>query len=194
MKINQRECVFLALTLAILLGAWLGVIRPRNQAAETMLAEMAEKERLLEQLIVSYPRAVDNLEKDIQHLEAILREQTARLPQEENIDDVFRDLSSLARAHHLRMHQMQTHTRVVSSEEAESNNVAEQGFVLELEGSFSDLYEFLEALENQPRLLRIDELKIQRSKETDAPGETKNPLLRASLRLRTFYRNEENLG
>ncbi len=194
MKINQRECVFLALTLAILLGAWLGVIRPRNQAAETMLAEMAEKERLLEQLIVSYPRAVDNLEKDIQHLEAILREQTARLPQEENIDDVFRDLSSLARAHHLRMHQMQTHTRVVSSEEAESNNVAEQGFVLELEGSFSDLYEFLEALENQPRLLRIDELKIQWSKETDAPGETKNPLLRASLRLRTFYRNEENLG
>jgi Tfp pilus assembly protein PilO len=181
---NKRELIFLGLMLALLFAAWLFVLRPRGNDMDNMQMQIQEKQRILDELETSRPRAVKNLKSDIAELQAIVADQQARLPKGEKIEKVFQDLSSLATDNDLRIHQIRTNqTTPDLSDEEEPSEIEQQGFVLELEGKFQGIQAFLERLEKQPRILRVDEIRIQRvSKESG------DATLNANLRLRVFNR------
>lgn len=187
MKMNRREMIFLGLTAALLIGAWLLVFRPRRERMDHMESQIMEKKRILEEIATSRPRAIRNLKNDIRELEQIVAEQRSRLPRGEKIEKVFQDLSGLARANDLRIHQIKTSQTSDPSNPAEKEqketDIEEQGFLLELEGDFTGVQGFLESLEKQPRIVRVDEIRIQRvsPKSGDAT-------VHANLRLRVFSR------
>lgn len=183
MKMNRREWIIVGLMLGLLLAAWLFVLHPRGKDIDLMQAQIREKNRVLEDMETFRPRAVGNLKKDIAELQRIVSDQQARLPRGEKIEKVFQDLSTLAKASDLRIHQIRTNQTTPSpSEEQQSSKTQQQGFVLELEGTFPGIQSFLEQLEKQPRILRVDELRILRvSKESD-------DAVHANLNLRVFYR------
>lgn len=185
MSIHQRKMIFLGLTLGILCAAWLLVLRPREKNIKTLRAQIQEKQRLLEEMKTARPRAMENLREDIRELQAVVARQQDRLPQGEKIEKIFRDLSDLAAAHRLRIHQIRTNPAPAARLAADVpvTDIEEQGFLLELEGEFRSVQAFLEQLEKQPRLLRLDELRLQRIVQKSGPS-----TVQANLRLRVFSR------
>ena len=184
MNISRRELVFMGLTLGILFAAWMLILRPRGKDMDKMQAEIREKERLLEEIETSRPRAIGNLNTDINELNTIVSDQQARLPQGEKIEKIFQDLSNLANNNDLRIHQIRTNqTGPNLMMEEKHPDIEEQGFLLELEGKFQGVQAFLESLEKQPRILHVDELRIQRvSQKSD------DSTVHANLRIRVFSR------
>jgi Tfp pilus assembly protein PilO len=178
--------IFLALMMGTLLAAWYFVLRPRGKNINRLQARIEEKQRLVKEMETSRPRAIGNLKQDIQKLEEIVGDQKVRLPRDEKVEKVFQDLSDIARANDLRIHHIRTSNTAAKSkskEEQENSPIEEQGFILELEGSFQGVRGFLVSLEKQPRVLYVDDLRIQRvSKES---GES---TVLATLNLRVFNR------
>ena len=102
----------------------------------------------------------------------------------EKIEKVFEDLSNLAAANQLRIHQIRTN-QTPSSPAAEQQHpgIEEQGFLLELEGEFQGVQAFLETLEKQPRILRLDEIRLLRDSK-----KSEDSTVQANFRLRFFSR------
>ncbi|MBN1942016.1 MAG: type 4a pilus biogenesis protein PilO [Phycisphaerae bacterium] len=184
MNINRREMIFIGLTLAILLAAWLFILKPREDGMDQMQAQIQEKQRLLEEIETSRPRAIGNLQKDIENLKDVVSGQQARLPQDEKIEKVFEDLSNLAAVNQLRIHQIRTNqTPSNPASEQEHPGIEEQGFLLELEGEFQGVQAFLETLEKQSRILRLDEIRLLRDSK-----KSEDSTVQANFRLRFFSR------
>lgn len=181
MNIRRREFVFMGVTLGILCAAWFLVLEPRGQAKGRMESQTQEKQRILHEIETSQPQALRHLKEDVARLEAIVTDHKARLPKEEKVEIVFQELSDLAKAHDLRIHQIRTNDIKPGLSGMEHPNINEQGFLLELEGKFQGVQAFLEQLEKQPRIIRIDELRLQRMPETSEAR-----VVQASLRLRVF--------
>lgn len=184
MKTNRRELIFMGLLLGILFAAWMLVLRPRAKDMDRMQAQIQEKQRVLEEIGTSRPRAIGNLKKDIDELQAIVDEQQSRIPRGEKIEKVFQDISDLATTNELRILQIRTNqTTPSAAEEEQIEGMEEQGIVLELEGRFQGIQAFLETLEKQPRIVRVDEIRIVRvSKKVE------DQAIQANLRLRVFNR------
>ncbi|MBN1555760.1 MAG: type 4a pilus biogenesis protein PilO [Phycisphaerae bacterium] len=189
MNFSKREMIFVGLTLGILFAAWMLILRPRETSMERMQSQIQEKRRLLEEIGTSRPRAIGNLKSDIETLQTIVEEQRIRLPEGENIEKIFRDLSNLAISNQLRIHQIKTNPTTPNLYEPQRPGIEEQGFNLQLEGEFQGVRAFLEQLEKHSRIFRVDELRIMRN-----PKETEQSTVQCTLRLRVFSRKETKVS
>jgi len=165
MKIGLREVVFVILLMGIPIGAWWFVFRPRN-AREAEIRSQIEAKQAKLQALNHATATLGNLKKEIDSLEKAVAFFHSKLPNEKEIDKVLQEIWRLAESSQLTTKSI----RVVDKASrnlpvAAGGGYAEQPISVQLEGSFLGLYTFLQALENQPRIMRIHNLSVTKSKK-----------------------------
>jgi type IV pilus assembly protein PilO len=163
MKLGLRLIVFVVLLMGIPVAAWGLVLRPANlHNAELMQQIEARQERLreLNQAIAT----LGDLKQETAALEEAVRFFQSKLPSEKEMDKVLREVWRLAETNHLATKSIRT---LPLDEKAAAASPREQPIAVQLEGDFRGFYGFLQALENQPRIMRINSMMV--SKRKDAP-------------------------
>jgi Tfp pilus assembly protein PilO len=95
-----RQTAFFAVLLAVPLGAWAFVFRPRNMEIDMARADVDMKLIQLEELR-EVETINDDLEITLHHLESALAELRARIPDAAGIEDVLRRIAEITQENRL---------------------------------------------------------------------------------------------
>jgi type IV pilus assembly protein PilO len=179
--IGVREILFAVLLLAIPAGAWWLVFRPANEVDQETRAQIEVKQqklRDLNQVIGS----VGNLRKQISSLEEAIAVFQSKLPNEKEIDQVLRETWRLAEES--KMITKSIRTAQAPPEEQSLYPVSEhseQPILMHLEGAFEGFYVFLQALESQPRIMRISRMTLTK------PPNSREGFVQAKFDMSVFF-------
>ena len=160
MRFGIREFVLLGILLAMPLSSYWLVFRPQNQEIEQAEREIEHKRAMLEKLQVATSRN-ETLEGANQEIREGIEAIEARLPSDKEIDSIVREVSRLAVESGLEQPGM------TSGDPIRGSLYWEQPINMTLKGNFDGFYEFLLALEQMPRITRIPDLEIIRSRDRD---------------------------
>lgn len=169
MKLGLREYVFFAVLAAIPLAAWWMVFRPHNEREQAMRDQLEAKQAKLAALNRA-STTIGNLRREIESLESGIQYFETKLPSEKEIDKVLQDVWRLAEANQLVTKSIRTPKRARAGGQTPGTNRAhEQPIEMQLEGEFMGFYRFLQALECQPRIMRIHKMEIEKVTGKDVP-------------------------
>ena len=164
MKFGLRESVFVMLLTAIPVGAWWFVFRPSNLREEQMRVQIEGKQAKLRELN-HVTAMVGDLKKEIASLEENVEFFQSKLPSEKEIDKVLDEIYRLASDNDLTVREMNVPKDRGRKYLAFGGGLhSEQPMEIKFQGDFLGLYAFLQALENQPRIIRVHSMKIERLK------------------------------
>jgi len=166
MRIGFRELLFLAVLIAIPVGAFQYVFRPRNAEMSQARSEIEEKQSRLRELDETSAK-IQDLGEAIETGREAISIVEAKLPSVQNVDEVLRQVWKIARRHQLVIRKVEPKKRVSAQQ------YMELPISVELEGNFDGFYEFLSDLEQLPRLTRMKELSIKRLEQNDGSVEAK---------------------
>ena len=161
MKPGIRELVFLVLLLCIPIGAWLLVFRPQNARNAELMTQIEARQQKLRDLNLA-TASIGDLKKEISALEQAMSFFQSKLPNEKEIDKVLKEVWQTATANQL----VTKSIRTVNSDKTDSAALAagphEQPILMQLEGDYTGFYSFLQALENQPRIMQVRNMKLEK--------------------------------
>ena len=183
MKFGVREILFALLLVGIPAGAWWFVLRPANIHQDVLREEVQAKQEKLQKLnrLIG---SVGSLKKEIASLEKAIAFFQSKLPSEKEIDKVLQEIWRLAMHNSLISKRIRPQPRAKESFYT-TGGQAEQPIVIELEGDFSGFYAFLQALEAQPRIMRISQMGLL--KHPKAP----EGHIKASFNMAVFFESNE---
>jgi len=182
-----RQGAFIALLLGIVFSAWWFVFRPRDIEDRKMRAVIEQKQRQL-QKINRATATIGNLKEEIANLDKAIHFFQSKLPNEKEMDKVLEEVWRLAEANDLATKGIYA-TKMgggMSPFVPAGATQVEQPIKMEFEGDFLGFYSFLLALEAQPRIMRIREIKL----EHESGGGDAGGLIRASLMMSIFFENQ----
>ena len=170
MKLGTREYVFFAILMAIPVGAWWFVFRPHNEQEQEMRRQLQAKQAKLADLNRA-TSTIGNLRREIDSLEEGIRFFQDKLPNEKEIDKVLQEVWRLAEKNQLVTKSIRTPKRARASQDTASagHNAHEQPIEMKLDGDFLGFYRFLQALERQPRIMRIHKMELEKLTGKDVP-------------------------
>jgi Tfp pilus assembly protein PilO len=153
---------FVVLLAGMVVGAWHYAFRPRD-AENTQLQLQTEAKQQQLQKLNRATATIGDLKKEIGELEEAIGFFQSKLPSEKEIDKVLEEVWRLAEANDLTTKGIYTTKRAAASLFLSSGAPqTEQPIRMEFEGSFLGFYGFLLALENQPRIMRIRKILLER--------------------------------
>ena len=189
MKINKteifRQGVLVSLLLGMVVGAWYFVFRPRDREDQEMRLQIAAKQKQLQKLNRA-TATIGNLKDEIANLEKAIEFFRSKLPSEKEVDKVLEEVWRLAEANNLTTKGIYTARRTSASPfvpEGSSQN--EQPITMGFEGEFLGFYTFLQALESQPRIMRVRSIGLECL--DGKPGRVK-----AELEMSIFFEDPES--
>jgi len=182
-----RQGVFALLLLGIVVGAWYFLFRPRDLEDRQMRLAIAAKQRQLQKLNRA-TATIGNLKEEIADLDKAIQFFQSKLPNEKEMDKVLEEVWRLAESNNLTTKGIYaTRSNGPSPFVPAGATQIEQPIRMEFEGDFMGFYSFLLALEAQPRIMRIREIKI----ESENRGSDDNEgLVKASLMMSIFFENQ----
>lgn len=191
MRLKARELIFVALLFAIPVGMWKMVFTPRQVNEQTQLAEIAEKEMIMQQLEITSSAAIKNAEDETEMLEEVVAKMRARLPEKNDLDAVLQGLSLQAKVNGLAL----TNSRGLSNKTAPVKLKPGQKapppkpFLkshrsMDVKGPFLGFYSFLQSLERSNTIIRVVELRISKDGREEIDGTVK-----VSMKLELYHRN-----
>lgn len=167
MKFGIKEIIFLVLLLSIPLANWALVIRPGEKRRDAMLEQIGKKQTKLSQI-----RAAAADRKAMQEQVASLQEAVvyfhSKMPHEKEMDKVLNEVALMAQENHLTsksIRQVQKNNADNVFNLSEDMTQSEQPIDVQLEGNFLGFYTFLQALENQPRIMRVSRMTLRKSSD-----------------------------
>lgn len=167
MKVGIREILLALMLLGIPVGAWWLVFRPNNARNAEMMAHIEARQAKLQKLSQA-TATIGNLKTEIASIEDAIQFFRSKLPSEKEIDKVLQEVWRLAEANQLTTKSIRPVKPTADKLLTDPNGpYAEQPIVVKLEGPFTGLYAFLLAMETQPRIMRMREMKIE--KQPKAP-------------------------
>ena len=188
MRSGPREIVFIVLLIVIPLGAWRYVIQPRNTHAEQIHRAIEAKQDELKALDRT-KATIGDLKKEIAQLSEAMAFFQSKLPNEKEIDKVLHSLWQLAKSNELVTKGIRTKDRKKPSETSlTSSQHCDQPIAMQLEGNFTKFYTFCQDLEDQPRIMRVSEMKI--SQAADAP----EGFIQVELTMSVFFEADDGQG
>ena len=163
MNLGLREGIFVVLLMAIPAGAWWFDFRPNNtRNAERLEQIKAKRAKLMD--LNHATATIGDLKREISSLQKAILFLESRLPDEKEIDKVLREIWRLAEANRLKTNSIRTLVwRADKSFTAKSAPQAEVPIEVRLEGDFRGFYTFLQAVENQPRIMRIRKMTLEKA-------------------------------
>lgn len=167
MKVGVRELLFAVLLLGVPLAAWWFVFRPSNFYQEELRAEVEAKQDKLGKL-TRLVGTVGDLKTEIASLERAITFFQSKLPSQKEIDKVLQETWRLAEDSSLATKSIRTAPQATGQTSLYTTGTqAEQIMLVHLEGSFEGLYAFMQALERQPRIMRISRMDISKLSEAE---------------------------
>ncbi|MCD4699094.1 MAG: type 4a pilus biogenesis protein PilO [Phycisphaerae bacterium] len=163
MKFGIRESVFLIILTVIPVGAWWFVFHPADIRNGEMMKQIDTRQKKLQSLNRA-TATIGNLKGEIASLEEAIKFFRSKLPSEKEIDKVLQEVWRLAEANKLTtksIRTLKTAARSVTLADPDGP-YAEQPISMQLEGSFAGFYGFLLAMESQPRIMRIQQMDIEK--------------------------------
>lgn len=156
-----RKAIFLCVLLGILVASYFLVFAPTNARINKARAEIEQKNAMLDKLRLATARR-DDLENANQQIKASIEEIQARLPSGKEMPEVLRQVTTLASKTGLEVPKF-----TASDKPIQSGLALEQQIDVEIHGDFDGFYQFLLELERLPRISRIPDIEINRSKDVD---------------------------
>lgn len=161
MRFGLREIIFIVLLMAIPVGAYWFVFRPQNQANQEMRKQIEARQAKLRELNRA-TGAIGDLKSEIDSLAKAIDFFQSKLPSEKEVDKILQEIWLLAEDNKLNAKSIRTLERNASRNFVTDGSQSEQPIAIQLEGDFRGFYSFLLALENQPRIMRIRQMKLQK--------------------------------
>ncbi len=172
MKLGIREMLIVLSLVGLPVGSWWFVFRPQNAHCEETHKQIETKQAKLRELNRA-TGTLGDLRQRIKKLEEGMQFFRSKLPSEKEIDKVLKGIWSLAESNNLRTKSIRPPDQNRNTHIAVGGYThCEQPVSVELEGSFMGFYGFLQALENQPRIMRISKMKLEKLK-TGTEGDIK---------------------
>lgn len=162
MKLTPRELVFLALLFAIPLGMWFFVLKPRNKSIKELELDSTKKEQTLQTLQLARLSAEKRLTDESSELEQTMSRMQQRLPEPGDSSKILDDISQEVSRLNLVQKIYTPYYPIKAGKRDDVLKVAVLPISLQLEGSFSGIYQFLQKLEKDKRIIHIDQLHIER--------------------------------
>jgi type IV pilus assembly protein PilO len=160
MRMGLREAFLLAVLLSLPLCAYWLVFRPQNAEIGVAKQEIEHKRQMLDRLQQTTARN-DDLHRANEEIRRNIQSIEARLPTNKEVDSVVRQVSELAVEAGLDAPTIESDKPVVAA------MYMEQPLKMRVRGNFTGFYDFLIRLEQLPRITRIPDLKISRSRDAD---------------------------
>jgi Tfp pilus assembly protein PilO len=179
-KISPRELVFVGLLFVVPLAMWLLVFQKRKAVTRNMIEDIQTKNVRLEKLNRLRIEVSSGLEDDISLLQRALEVVRTRQPHQEDTAKIIQGLSLLANSNRLRS--AVEVCRQNPDPNAERQRYASRNISMEVQGAYLDFYAFLQALESQPRIIRVSQIKMGKLSGKDKDGQVK-----VKLMLQIFY-------
>jgi len=184
-----RQGVFVILLLGIVVGAWYFLFHPRDLEDQRMRLAIAAKQRQLQKLNQA-TATIGNLKEEIANLDKAIQFFQSKLPNEKEMDKVLEEVWRLAESNNLTTKGIYaTRSNGVSPFVPAGATQIEQPIKMEFEGGFMGFYSFLIALESQPRIMRVREIKLEPVNRGSSDNEG---LVKASLMMSIFFENQPN--
>lgn len=185
MKVGLREIVFVGMLLGIPVGAWWFVFRPANVHRADMCDQIETKQEKLRQLN-QLTGSVGDLQEEINSLAKSIEFFESKLPAEKEIDKVLHETWRLAEENRLVTKSIRTGMATPGMTGLYASGAqAIQPIIIQLEGKFEGFYRFLQALERQPRIMRIGLMNIRKA-EAGPEGN-----IQVSFRMSVFFEPTE---
>lgn len=180
MKFGAWQLMFVVLMAGVVGASYMLVLQPSAQKRVQREAETAQKQKQLADLRQA-AGGISDLARQIEDLEGAIRFFESKLPQEQEIDQILREVWQLAEANNLT-------TRTVRTLRAErSAGYSEQPIQMNLTGDFDGFYSFLLELEKLSRITRLHQMKLEKIHVRD--GE-----MQAQLTLSIFYEADNRVA
>lgn len=177
MRFGLRELLLLATLMALPLSSYWLVFRPNNQKIEQAEREIEHQRAMLDKLQSVTARS-DSLEEATAAIAEGIEAIEARLPSDREIGEVVRAVSKLAVDAGLDQPGM------IAKPPVRGTLYMEQPIEMTLTGDFRGFYEFLLELERLPRITRMPDLSVERSKDNDGH-------LKAEFTLNIYFERED---
>jgi type IV pilus assembly protein PilO len=160
MRLRLREILFFSAMFALLGCAYFLVFTKADQKRTALLAEIAAKQKALNDVQQSTSGIAD-LGKKIAELQKAIEFFESKLPQEKEIDVILAETTRKAEENALQI-------RTVKTLKTEKNaGYAEMPIDMTLVGDFDNYYQFLLELEKLPRLTRVSKMKLDKIDDQD---------------------------
>jgi len=165
MKLGLREILFIVMLMAIPLAAWQFVFVPQNHRNTELMKQIEARQERLRELNQTIATMGD-LRKEIESLEQAVKFFQSKLPNEKEIDKVLQEVWRLAEGNHLTARSIRTLSPAADKAPiAAVDGPHELPIAMQLEGDFRGFYAFLQSLENQPRIMRIKKMVLEKLKD-----------------------------
>lgn len=156
MRFGIREVIFFVILLAVPVASYLYVFKPRNAQIQEARQENTQKQQKLDEL-AHLQQTISDIELEIERRRHKIEALEDRLPAEQEVEVILERVWEIANKQGL------TVMSVKSARPAPAALYMEQPLDMEFEGSFNGFYEFLQELENLPRITRIHRMKLERA-------------------------------
>jgi len=127
---------------------------------------------------------IGDLQKEINALTGAIQVFQSKLPSDKEIDKVLQELWETANANQLTTKSVRTLPRSPDNMLGGGQH-AEQPIRMQIEGDFKGFYGFLQAVENQPRIMRVRNMNLARTNKNDGT-------IQASLDMSIFFEHSES--
>jgi type IV pilus assembly protein PilO len=162
-----RQGFFFSVLIAVPVSSFFLVFKPQNAEIDRAKNEIEHKQGMLEKLRLATGRSED-LARSNEQIRESIEAIEARLPSDREMDNILRQVAALAAENGLTVPGFKKVDKPVSAGLA-----MEQPLEVEFTGNFDGFYSFLLQLEQLPRITRISNLDILRSKDIDGEMQAK---------------------
>lgn len=177
--------VVLLLGIAVNVALWAFLVRPKAQAYQAMAAgggkqlEALEERRATIEQLEGYVDALEKAQNDMKTLrQDVLSTRALRMV------DVNAEITGLSDRFNIPVEQVNYGTEILEREELDRYDIS-----LPLEGSYSDLRRFLQAVESSEKFLIVEKVALRQSSDPAARGKK----LQLNIDLATYFTASEQL-
>ncbi|MDD4889699.1 MAG: type 4a pilus biogenesis protein PilO [Phycisphaerae bacterium] len=166
MRIGLRELTFFLLLLGIVAGAGYFVFLPHWRETERLTQENDVKQTRLTHLD-RIGQTSESLSKELTELGKALDFFESKLPNDQQIHSVLREITQITDKHKL------TTKSVRTLKQTQAAEYVALPIEMEMSGSFEGTYQFLLDLERLPRITRVTDMNIEKDKAGEGHVQTK---------------------
>jgi type IV pilus assembly protein PilO len=160
MTSNLRKLVFFIIVVGVALVAYQYMIKPANEDLSKTKDRLRQSQEKLQEFEKA-TAAAEGLSQQLEQLQEAIQFFEKKLPPTSEIHTVLKNVTVIAQKQGLRP------TDIRTLKQKDNSGYVEQPLQMQLVGNFNSFYAFLLDLEKLPRIMKIRQLRLEKSKKQE---------------------------